>query len=223
MYPPKNISIDECLESINGQMALNVNFIDRLFKSQQDWTNQVFDQQQKAQATFVSAKGSTELDKVSKSSQAFTLEITQSWLSCCNNVVKAMQDFGSESVKLQQSLAETNIVAKEQASNLKAVAKSETVASAPAKKSATRPAEKKSAAKPAQVSQVKTVKKVSPKAAVSGEKKAVAKVAATPVKKPVAVKKAISKNSVNTAKPSVVKSEAASSKVSVSDSNTPKR
>jgi hypothetical protein len=102
MYSDSNNLINKCAETLQGQFALNVRFLESVFQSQRNWINRTIDQQQVLNKAVLD---SDDLSQVSENTQAYTGQMVESWLSDCQEAYKTLQQQGEEVSDLYRSPA----------------------------------------------------------------------------------------------------------------------
>ncbi len=97
MYSDENSLINKCAETMKGQLALNVSFVESMLKSQSRWVNQAFDQQQQLQTAVLKSE---DLTQVSENTKACIEGIAKTWLADCESAFQVLQQQGEEVANL---------------------------------------------------------------------------------------------------------------------------
>ena len=93
MYLETNNLFNQCADTMQGQFALNMRFLDSVFQSQKRWVDRAIDHQQQLQKV---ASKSDDLVKMSESAQMCMEGVVDNWLADCEEVCQTMHQHSQE-------------------------------------------------------------------------------------------------------------------------------
>ncbi len=104
MYLETNKLFNQCADTMQGQFALNMRFLDSAFQSQKRWVERAINHQQQLQNA---VSKSDDLVQMGESAQACIEEVVENWLADCEEICQTLHQHSQEVSGFYRSSADS--------------------------------------------------------------------------------------------------------------------